>query len=271
MNRLSPWLCLALAAGLAGCPGRRPDGPGHGQTFESPEALLQAMRADLSRLESLRAAGSVDMRQGGQRIKAHVLYLAARPAWLRFETESFFEAPLSILVSDGERFTVWDLEQGRVIGGRATPANLGRMLPVPLDGAQLGALLLGEPPWIAYAEAALSGGAAGRPYLLSLQNARERQTIVVDAELLRPVRIELLAGGRRRYLIEYEDWKVRDGLAVAPEKLRLEMPAEEMHLKLKLQEIEANPALEQALFKLSPPEGTPFESLDLEPAPAAQP
>jgi outer membrane lipoprotein-sorting protein len=263
--------CLALVAGLAGCPGRRADGPGFGQTFDTPEALMQAMRADLSKLRALRATGSVDMRQGGQRIKAHVLYLAERPAWLRFETESFFEQPLSILVSDGERFTIWDLEQGRVVTGRATPANLGRMLPVPLDGAQLGALLLGEPPWIAYAEVSLSGGAAGRPYLLSLQNARERQTVEVDAALLRPTRVELVAGDQRRYLIEYEDWQVRDGLAVAPEKLRLEMPADEMHLKIKLKEIEPNPALARTLFQLTPPEGTPLESLDPAPAPALAP
>ncbi len=256
-----PLGCLALLCALAGCPAPRPAGPGLGQTFDTPEALIQAMRADLARLESLRAAGSVDMRQGGQRVRAHVLYLAARPAWLRFETESFFDAPLSILVSDGERFTVWDMDQGRVLTGRASPVNLGRVLPVALDGSALAALLLGEPPWIAHAAASLEGG--GRdPYRLTLSNDRELQTIEVDPALLRPTRVELVAGGRRRVLVEYGDWQVRAGLPVAPERLTLEMPEQEMHLKIRLKEIEANPTLDRALFSLTLPEGTQAEDLD---------
>jgi hypothetical protein len=251
-----------LCAGLCGCPARRPDGPGRGVRFESAEALMAAVGDDLRRLTGLRAEGSVDMRRAGERVKARVLYLVDRPGRLRFEIESFFDSPISILVADGGRLELWDMRQGRFYTGRATAENLGRLLPAALPLESLLGVLMGQPPWIAHARAQLAPGAGAGPYELVLENARERQRIRLDPELLRPVEVELFRGAQRVYRLVYEDWEVRGGLAVVPRKILFEMPAEQMHLRIKLTEFEANPTLDPALFRLDPPEGLPRESLD---------
>ena len=98
------WPSLALMA--LGCmkpPLVRPEAG----RFASAEALLQAMRA--GEPGSLRVSGTADMRRGGKRIKARMTYLVRLPADLRFQTESFFEQPWSILVADGMRFSAWDM------------------------------------------------------------------------------------------------------------------------------------------------------------------
>ena len=98
-------------------------------------------------------------------------------------------------------------------------------------------------------------------YLLTFEDARLRQTVRVDAGLLRPldVRLEQQAGGLV-YSLVYEGWQVRGGRPLAPGTIRFEMPGEELQLRLKLSKVEPDVALADALFALTPPDGVPVEA-----------
>lgn len=254
-GRRLAWAPLAALL-LTACPGNhglRPDGP----RIETAEQLLQAMRSQ--RLQALRVEGTVDMRRGDKRVKAHMIYLTRRPAWLRFETESFFDQPLSILVTDGMRFAAWDMKNGRFVRGSATPAHIARIIPVPLDGSEVAGVLMGDPPWIPYARARLDWDADRGLYRMELTTARARQVALVEPRLLRPLAVELWRHDRRVYHLQYEDWIERQGRAVVPRKIRFEMPADEIRLRIKIRRAQADPELADDLFVLEPPAGVVIE------------
>ncbi len=247
---------LSVLAGTA-CPPDphvRPDGDAH---IAGADELLAAMRR--SRPDSLRVSGTVDMRRAGKRVKAHMLYLTRRPAWLRFETESFFDQPLSILVSDGMTFAAWDMNAGRFVRGRATPANISQIIPVPMDGPEVAGILMGDPPLIPYARAELSWDEDRGLYRLELSNARLTQSILVEPGSLRPVEVRLHRGRDLFYRLEFSDWIRKDGRPVAPSRIRFEMPSEEIKLRIRIREVEADCELADDLFRLDPPEGVPVE------------
>lgn len=243
---------------LAGCPPgaqRRPDGS---PKWASVEELMAALRAN--RTEALRVQGTIDMRRADKRVKAHMLYLARRPAWLRFETMSFFDQPLSILVSDGMRFSAWDMQHGRFVTGPATPANISQIIPVPMDGPEVAGILMGDPPWILYAQARIRLEPERGPIELELTNARERQLVWIDPLLLRPVKVRLEREGQLVYSLVFEDWRLSEGRPLVPEKIEFEMPAEQIRLRIRIREADQNPVLPDALFVLEPPAGTPIET-----------
>ena len=212
-----------------------------------------------SRPNTLRVSGTIEVRQANKRVKANVLYVTRRPAWLRFETESFLDQPLSILVSDGMTFSAWDMKAGRFVRGRATPSNISQVIPVPMDGPEVAGILMGDPPLIPYARAELFWDEGRGLYRLELSNARLEQRILIDPESLRPVEVRLQNGENLVYLLELSDWIRSDGRLVAPSRIRFEMPAEKIKLRIRVREAEAECELADDLFRLDPPAGVPVE------------
>ncbi len=251
-------LMVALAAaGTWGCPPAaqiKPSGP---DRITDPAELMAALRAE--RPQALRVSGTVDMRRADKRVKAHMIYLARRPAELRFETESFFEQPLSILVTDGMQFSAWDMKNGRFIRGRATPANISQVIPVPMDGPEVAGILMGAPPFIPYAKAALAWEPDRSAYRLELSTAREIQRVWIKTGPLRPQEVILERGGQLVYRLEYKDWIVKGDRAVVAAKAQFEMPSEQIRLRIKITQAEADPVLGDDLFELVPPEGMKVE------------
>lgn len=251
------WLLGALA--LTGCP-HRPPGEFTAIRFDQADLLLKAALEVPRRLGSISTAGTLELRQGARRLKVRVLVLAARPAYLRFESESFFEQPLSILVTDGMRFSLSDLDAGHFVTGSATSANIGRVLPLPMDGPEVVGLLLGDLPLIAYATSDLRF-ASDSTYQLLLRNDREEQEILLRVDDLRPVEIQIRRAGKVWYRLIYEEWWEKTGQALSPKTLRLEIPQDSLRMILHFKEFTPNLTLEPGLFLLTPPEGVPIEVL----------
>ena len=188
LARLHATILLGLSACVVcGCPHRLPELDPSLRITQADE-LLAAMKAKGDRLTSLRASGTVLMRRDSKRVKAHMLVLVRRPANLRFETESFFDQPISILVTDGMQFSLWDMDKGRFLVGRATPANISRVIPIPMDGPDVVGIMAGDPPMIAYAQSSLAWDDSENQYKLVLANSRQEQTILVHPGRLRPSR-----------------------------------------------------------------------------------
>jgi hypothetical protein len=188
--------------------------------------------------------------------------LLRRPASLRFETESFFDQPLSILVTNGMEFSVWDMDRGRFVAGSATPANISRVIPIPMDGPEVVGILMGDAPLIPWANAELKHEEDSGLYRLILSNSRLRQDILVHPGSLRPVTVTCRQNDKLSYRIEYEDWLGKKDEPLAPEKILFEMPSEDIRLKLKVKKGKRNPGMKDEFFQLNPPEGIVVESLD---------
>jgi len=255
---MAAWWWLVLAVCTTGCPHPHQH-LAPSERISDPQELLRAVGKAGSSLKSLRAGGSIIMRRGAKRVKAHVVYLLRRPAHMRFETESFFDQPLSILVTDGMRFSLWDMDHGRFLQGEATPANISRAIPIPMDATEVVGLLAGDPPLIIYAKAALDWDESEGRYLLTLSNSRELQKIYIHPRLLRPTRIVCKVEGRLFYRLDYDDFESSSSV---PRKIGFEMPGEDIKLRLRIREIEINPGLGDDLFELTPPEGTPIEPVE---------
>ena len=181
-------IALAALSGV-GCPPRNGLHLPESDRIENPKELLTAVREKGKELSSLRAEGTILMRRGGKRIKAHTILLLRRPATLRFETISFFEQPLSILVTDGMQFSLWDMDKGRFYKGAATPQNISRVIPIPMDGPEVAGILLGDPPLIPFANSSLEWDNQNGLYILTLSNSRQTQIIKIHPGLLRPTEV----------------------------------------------------------------------------------
>ena len=258
MIRQLGWLLLGCALlGLCACPQHRGIRVPEDQRFTHADKLLAAMAERASETHSIRAQGVVDMRRKGQRIKAHMLYVSVRPARLRFETHSFFDQPLSILVLKDQRFSVWDLNKGRFMRGAARPENIARMLPVPLAPEAVVSLLMGEPPVIPFDKAELHWQQKEGLYLLKLEHGQQREEILVHPKGLHPMEAQATIDGKVFFSLTYKDWQ-----GPLPRKVEFEMPEEQMKLKLRIKEVEADPELPDSLFELTPPEGMIIEELE---------
>ena len=232
------------------------------QRVNDPQSFLESMRASGARLKSLRASGFVEIKKGGKHIKAHMLAVAERPAWLRFETESFFDQPLSILTTDGMSFTLWDMDKGRFLVGQATPANISRVIPIPLDGPEVAGILLGDPPLIPYAKLDLYRDKTNQLYRLILSNSRQQQEVRITEAGLRPLEVICYEAGKLWYQLTFDDWSEASNSAQAPQSIRFRSSRDDVEILIHLRKAEINPPLDASLFHLTPPAGINIESID---------
>ncbi len=258
MTRSACWLLASLGLLLlTACPHRRGNQPPETRRFVKPDELLAAMAQQTKRTQSIRAVGVVDMRRRGQRIKAHMVYTAQRPARLRFETESFFDQPISILVLDNTVFSIWDLNKGRFLRGPARPEHIARKLPVPMQPEAVVGLLMGEPPLIDFEQARIEWKKEKGLYLLTLSKDKRIEEILVDPISMHPMEAKVWTDGETYFTLKYKDWQ-----GLLPRKVEFEMPGEKMKLKLRIKEVEVDPKLEDSLFRLTPPPGIAIEELE---------
>lgn len=247
---------LAAMVTLTACPKRITRSGEISQKFHTVSELLAAMAK--SRPESLKVTGMVEYRNASQRIKVRISYVARQPAFLRFETESFFDQPLSILVTDGMVFSSWDMKNGRFITGNATMANISRVIPVPMDGADIARMLLGQAPMIAYASEKLE--VKHGQYLLTVSNARQVESILINPENLTPTRIKLSTNNELTYTLELSDWLTQEGKALVPGKIRFEIPNRKIKVRIKLFSAESGTPPDDKLFHLDIPDGVDIEN-----------
>jgi hypothetical protein len=230
--------------------------------LSDPQTFLELVRTRSARLHSVRASGYADIRSSGRHLRAHVTLAAQRPAWLRFETESFFDQPLSILTTDGMVFALWDMDKGRFLTGKATPANISRVIPLLLDGAEVAGIVLGDPPLIPYATLELFFDDVAQLYRLVLRNSRQEQEVRIEPTSLRPVQVICHNEGKLWYQLFFEDWSGNPNGPRAPQTLRFASPHDSIKIEIHLRQADINPQLDEGLFRLTPPGGMRLEPVD---------
>lgn len=273
MNRVAVTMFLTLMC--TGCPKRIDFGP-RGEVTD-PAALLELVRQAEGRVATLQGESKLRVDSPDARGTVTLWGAIARPGRLHLETLDFFGKPLAVLVSDGQRFGLYQAQENRYYQGPATPENLSRFLPVVIPGDELVSLMLGQAPRIAAPPVSLRADAEAGGYVLTLEGelprrdgtrARATQVLTVHPQHHRVLRSEVR--GVEAYDLTFENF-LQSGAVVFPRRAQLEARGAKTTLELRYTEVTLNGAPDLAMFELTPPEGVPVVEVDAQGRPLPEP
>lgn len=258
-------VALLLAVAGAGCLPRTPPP----DLSLEPAALLAQVGARQARVTSVSGEARVSVEAPGGGGTVGQFLAARRPDALHVEALDFFGNPVAVLVAEGGRFALWDARQKVFYRGRATPENLGRLLPLPLEAAEAveilcgGAPLRGDPvrvePGRGFATLVLAEGSLEQALRVGPGATVERSEVRARGE--QPV---------GAYDLAFDD---RDAEGARfPRALKLRASSPKVKLDVRWKDATVNGPLDDALFRLSPPRGARVVDLDApaEPPPPAR-
>jgi hypothetical protein len=240
---------------------------------------LQRRDASIATLNAVRAEARVDQRaQRGGRIRGTVLMFVERSGRVRFDVMTQF-GPVAILTSDGTRFGFADFRENRYLTGDTCPANIARLLGVPLSAADTARFLLGGTPVVALGTAEMRSSDSGA-YLLVLRSPdgqrQELDLAVYPADLQLPperqrlylLRSELFsASGARIWRVTYDEVEPLGSGPTAllmPRKVRIEQAASNSDTLVHFKDIALNPQIPDDVFVQSARAGMSEEEVSCE-------
>lgn len=258
-------LALALAIPLAwgGCVRRLPSPPAG--PLPDPALLLREIQGRTERIRTLRASARLKVSSPRGRASVKEYISIERPGSVRFETLGLF-GPLggaqSLLVSDGGTLEAYFPGERKGFVGRATPANFGYFVPIPLGPTQMITVLLGSPPALP-AEIPLEIRRDEGGYLLAAAIAPDRKvSLWIDPERRVLTRIEIVRDAQEvEFAMTLGDYEDLDGAPFAM-SLNLQVPRDLLEVRLHYTGVELNPKLPAEDFRFDFPEGSDVVRLD---------
>jgi hypothetical protein len=181
----------------------------------------------------------------------------ARPDRLHVETLDFFGNVVAVLAAGDGRFALYDAKDRVLYRGRATPANLARVVPLPLPAEDLVAILCGGAP---LPGAPVGAEPAWGALRLELRGPEGGATLQVG-EGAAVERAEERPAGRPAYTIAREGFRLRSGARFASE-VALRASSPEVKVGLHWKDVRLNDEVDPALFRLEPPAGARLVDLD---------
>ena len=250
---------VAAALLLAGCHPRRPPP----DLSLDPGELLAQVKAVQARVLSVQGRARVGMDSPGTSGGAEQYLVAERPGRLRIEVHDFFGNVVASMVVEEGRLALYDARARTFVRGQATPANLARLVPVPVTAEALVTLLCGSAPLLGGAPEATEPG-DGR-VLLTLRDGDLVQRLEVGpgAVLLASrVRRATAAGEVPAGLdAEFSVHRNHAGQRL-PTDLEVRAAKAGVTLSLHWRELEVNQPVDPTLFRLEPPAGAQVVDLD---------
>jgi len=204
-------------------------------------------------------------------LKGKVLLLLKRPGQLSLSGLSPTDDVVSVLVSDGDRFTAYERGAASCFVGRACPANVGRFASIPLESDELVGVLLGRPPIIPHRAdpppamawdrevGAYRVEVVGDGLDLGLARGRTQVLWVAHGDG-RIVKTALYEGGKAKVEVTYSDF-ARVGQTLMPHRLDIRMARESTDLRLDYRDLDLAPDLDANAFVFTCPSGTNLEEL----------
>lgn len=246
-------LLAALCAGCSSPPPRYP--------ITDPAVALAAVRARDARVHQLRAHGSAEHYGAQGRLRGEVFVFVNRPSHMRVDTRAF-GTTVSTVVSDGATLSLSDMQAGRFYTGPARPCVAAQLLGIPLEAAEVVAVLAGGPPLLdGRAQIAWRDG----HYVLDIAGAHdaaealhleltdaEREGARPDAQHPRPVRAELRDRQGVRAVLTFEDYADVDGVPF-PRRVRVVMDRDHVDLTVRYREVTLDPELPDDVFDTAAP------------------
>jgi hypothetical protein len=255
MNRAAVAIFLALVC--SGCLKRLDFGP-RGRITQ-PEELFRLTREAQDVTATLQGDGKLRVESPQGTGTVSVFLAASLPGLLRVEMFDFFNRPIAVLVTDGQRFGLLQFQENRFYQGPATPQNLSRFLPLALPSEELVSVMLGRVPFIPAERMTLGVDEKEALYVLTLVRGDVSQVLHIHPRHLRVVRSEVQ--GVRTYSLEYGRFEPQ-GDAVFPHQVTLRAASADTSLGLRYTDVTLNQPPDLTLFELSAPEGVPVVDVD---------
>jgi len=252
-------LLIALVALATACVSTIPARP-LPQDDPRPAALLAAWRASTAQRESLRAVArlAVDAPGGGAdgrdlALRSKQRLWLARPAQLRVEVLGFLDTTVAVLVTDGDRYSLFESAEQRFQEGPVYAELLWDAAHLALTPAEAVEVILGAPE----PDAGLERGAA---YLVG---ERVRIDLTDPGGRVRRV-VEFGTGGELRRLAQsddagevawealFDDYAQIDGAPFARD-VAVRSESGRTRAALVLRAVELNPDVPEDIFRLPPP------------------
>jgi hypothetical protein len=275
---------LMVSASIVGCGGGGAQCPT--VRHASAEVLFGNHVAARAHVATLRAEARVEQWGKKGRVRGTVLMMVARPDRVRFDAVTQF-GPVLTLTSDGDTFSLTDLENRRFLTGPTCPLNIERLIGIPLEGAEVVRLLFADVPNVAPGtpvectdegryRVVVHSSVGATAYEFDVPAAD--LGLAPDAQRSRLVRVvHRDASGAllwRATLSDYQSVTVR-GAASAPSPapatkfqmpfdVRIEHPSRHADTQLKFQKVDAGLALPADAFSQNVPPGMVAEQAPCE-------
>jgi len=251
---------------LAGCPSVHPRPEG---ALGDAAEVLARVRDRSAAVRSLTAYTRVSYFDDDGAKKARMDIAVARPASLSFAALTPTSDLIAALSSDGTRFVSFQRGADRCFTGPACRANVGRLLPLGLEGRDAVEVLMGGPPVLDHTRAELAWDEAVGAYRVTLWTSTgERERLWVEHGTWRTRRADLYRGTERIFSLTFEEPR-RVGSVLLPHRLHLVTRARHADLVLSYREVEVNPRdLDPEVFRIQCPKGTEVVVLPCEAPPA---
>jgi hypothetical protein len=262
MRRPSLAALLLLALGCTGRPPRYP--------ITDPAMALRHVTARDARVHRIRAHGSADHFGPQGRIRGEVYVFVERPDRVRVDTRAF-GTTVSTLLSDGQHLAMADLRGGNFYVGDARPCVAAQLLGIPMESAEVVAVLSGGPPLLSgdlrmrwdddhYVIDVAGRDGASESLWMEITDA-EREGARPDAQRPRPTRAELRDARGVRAVLSFEDYTEVDGVPF-PRRVRVEIERDHIDLVVRYREITLDPELPDDVFDQTPNPGLPVTQVD---------
>lgn len=247
---------LLLVPLILGCPKRLP-----APAAEVPPAalLLEQTAAAEGRVASVKGEAKLGVDSPEGKGVVTLFVAVARPANLHLESLDFFNRPQAMLSSDGQRFGLYQAQEGRYFQGPPSPANLSRFLPVVLPPGELVAILLGQAPRVPFDTATSARDGATGDWRVTLTQGAVTQTLWISPRTHRVLKSEVR--GARAYDLAFDDFQ-ESGAVVFPRRVVLTAPAARTKLELRYTDVTLNEPPDPSLFVPEAPEGVPVIEVD---------
>jgi outer membrane lipoprotein-sorting protein len=218
------------------------------------ETLLSRIAMNSAAFRSLDGEAQVALKHEGRYYPSHQFLLIEKPDRIRVDVLTSFGQLLLQLASDGENLSVLTSSPSRYMIGLANDENIYRFVRIPLSAQDLIALMLYSPPVIAYTESDVNP--LGDEFVLSLSGKGQSQRIKFDDEL-RPFEIDFRQDDELLLKVAYR----RFNAIGFPEQMIIEVPQQELRVKLSLSAIQLNTLIDEAKFHITKPDDVPLEVL----------
>lgn len=261
-------LAFAALVILAACPSGDHDPPA--DLIVDPGELVERLEA-VALPETAAIEARATQYSEARVIKGRLTILVEQPASLHFAGLSPTDDVVSVLATDGKRFTSFERGAKVCYTGRACPENVGRLVPIALESGELAGALLGRPPLIDHGERSVVWDRRTGAYLLELVGARGVvQRLWVSHGRGEVRRAQLVDDGRVTVDLGYDDFADVGGHRL-PRRLDVKMTRGDVDLRLIYRDIELGLEIDPAAFGVPCPVGTEVRVLacDDEPPPGA--
>jgi outer membrane lipoprotein-sorting protein len=223
-------------------------------TLPTAARLVEALAERRAAVHSVRGFAQIAYESGEENLGARHAVLARRPDHFRLEVLSPFGA-LAVVASDAQELVVYARREAKIYRGPANAASVGAYTQVPVDVADVTAILLGAPP-----ERTPTGPLAvardddAGAIKLTIPVANGRQLVWFEPDTLVPVASETPLDRGQRLRVAFGDYKQIGSLRF-PHAIDMRAEPGDRVVRVRYATPSINTDIAENLFRFPPREG----------------